>query len=400
LYADELLLPWLAALVERLPGVRLFDAHTHLGANDPDGSHCTSEELLDALDLIDARAVTFPLMEPGGYREANDAVLAAASESGGRLTPFCRIDPRDRPVGELERCHALGARGVKLHPRAERFDLRHPGVEAVLEAAQERRLPVIVHSGLGIPSLGRDALALCERFPGAPLILAHLGVSELSWIWRYVPDRPNLFFDTAWWNPADHLALFTQVPPGHILFASDTPYGTPAAAAIVALRCAMHAGLSPAQVWSVAGGQIQRLLAGEEPLDLGPAPALAGSASVGAGPDAPAAAPVSSPTPAPVSPRPVLLERVFTLLVGAMAQLLRDQPAADLIELARLGCRVDGDRPETGVLAEIAELLERRAGYLQTHEKDGRRPAGFHVILVAAALAAAPSAPLVGPAPH
>ncbi len=166
-------------------------------------------------------------------------------------------------------CLAAGGRGVKLHPRAERFDLRHPGVASVFAAAAEHRLPVIIHAGLGIPSLGCDALRLAERYPGTPLILAHLGVTDLAWIWRHLGHHPSLFFDTAWWNPADHLALFAHVPPGRILLGSDAPFGTPAAAAIVAIRCALQAGLTPTQIQAVTGGQLQHLLAGDDPADLG-----------------------------------------------------------------------------------------------------------------------------------
>jgi hypothetical protein len=113
--------------------------------------------------------------------------------------------------------------GVKLHPRAERFDLRHPGVAAVVASAAERRLPVTIHSGFGIGSLGRDALMLAERYPGAPLILAHLGVTDLAWVWRRLGGRPSLFFDTAWWNPADHLALFALVPRAGSCWAATPP---------------------------------------------------------------------------------------------------------------------------------------------------------------------------------
>src|SRR6266511_1135442 len=101
--------------------------------------------------------------------------------------------------------------------RAERFHLRHPGVTAVFALAAERRLPVIIPSGLGIPSLGRDALTLGDRYPEAPLVLAHVGVTDLAWIWRRLGEHPSIFFDTAWWNPADHLALFALVPPSRIL---------------------------------------------------------------------------------------------------------------------------------------------------------------------------------------
>src|SRR6266542_4024725 len=274
MYADELLLPWFCSLVE-------------------------------------GRAVVFPLMERAGYREANDAVLAAAAASDGRLVPFCRVDPHADPVGELERCVAAGARGVKLHPRAERFDLRHPGVAAVFGFAAERRLPVTINSGLGIPSLGRDALMLGERYPQAPLILAHVGVTDLAWIWRGLGEHPSVFFDTAWWNPADHLALFALVPPSRILLGSDAPYGTPAAAAIVAIRCGLQVGLTATQIEAVAGGQLERLLAGDDPLDLGPAPG-------------------------PTQTRPPLLDRVFVLLVGALARMLEGTPADGLVQLAWL----------------------------------------------------------------
>ena len=80
------------------------------------------------------------------------------------------------------------------------------------------------------------------------LILAHAGISDLSWIWREAPDHPNLFFDTAWWSPTDLQALLALVPPGQILFASDAPYGATAMSATWALRHALQVGLSPDQM--------------------------------------------------------------------------------------------------------------------------------------------------------
>jgi len=271
--ADALLEPWFSCLQDRLGPTRLFDCHTHLGCADPDGSCFDVDELLAALAVVDGRAVVFPLAEPDGYRAANDRMLAAAQVVEGRLVAFCRVDPHDGDAREVERALARGAAGIKLHPRAERFELGDPAVRRILAVANERRLPVIVHAGRGIPSLGRDALELARAYPRAPLILAHAAIADLGWIWREAAGQPNLFFDTAWWNTADQLALFALVPPGQILFASDTPYGRTIAAASVALRAALAAGLSGEQIAMVAGGQLERLLAGAEPLDLGPAPA-------------------------------------------------------------------------------------------------------------------------------
>ncbi len=64
------------------------------------------------------------------------------------------------------------------------------------------------------------------------------------------------------------------------------------------------------------------------------------------------------------------------------------------MQLARLGCQVDTDAQELRVLQAVAELLDRQQRFAQTTALDGRRAAGFHLVLAAAALAAAPDAPL------
>jgi uncharacterized protein len=370
LRADALVQPWWECVGERLPRLRLFDCHTHLGA-DPDGSRQTGAALLDALDLVSARAVVFPFAGEDGYRAANDRVLAAAAAGEGRLVGFCRVDPHAAGRAEAERAVGRGAAGIKLHPRAERFRLGDAAVQPILAFADERRLPVIVHAGRGVPSLGRDALDLAERHPHVPPVLAHAAIADLAWIWEAAAGHPNLFFDTAWWNTADLLALFTLVPPGQILFASDTPYGRPAAAAAVVLRAALATGLTDAQVESVGGGQLERLIAGRPPVDAGP-----------------------PPTAGPPAPGP-LLERVHTLLVAAIARMTTGQPAAEYLDLARLACRLPADHPDAAAAASVLELLDRHARFRADGPRQhGPRPAGIHMIFAAAAVARTPGAPL------
>ncbi|MDP8943652.1 MAG: amidohydrolase family protein [Actinomycetota bacterium] len=377
MYADALASPWFAALLEDLPPVELFDAHTHIGLDDPDGFRCTAEELTDALALAGSRAVVFPMQEPAGYPAANDRVLAAAAASEGRLVAFCRLDPARGAVREAERCLAAGARGLKLHPRAEAFSLADRPVADIFAVAHERRLPVIIHAGRGIPALGRHILGLSARFPDARPILAHAGVSDLAWIWRHLDDHPGVFFDTAWWHPVDLLALFALVPPGRILFASDTPYGTPVSSAVLSLRCAVQAGLTAEQLEAVAGGQLRRLLAGDPPLDLGPAPGPAGVA-----PD-------------------VLLERVYSLLVSGIARAMAGDESDEGVALARLACEVGESAPQAPACRSVLALLERYERFAgearrlaDAHGGPGRRFPGLHLLVLAAAVARTPAAGL------
>lgn len=369
MYADDLLRPW----IEALPDVDFFDAHTHTGSNDPDGYGVGAEQLLEALAIVDARAVVFTLHEPDGYREANDRVIAESEASDGRLVPFCRLDPNADPLTEAERCLSHGARGIKLHPRSERFTLDHPEVERLFALADERRLPILVHAGRGIPALGRHAYDLTGRHPNVRLILAHAGVSDLAWLWRHADERPNLLYDTSWWTAADFLALFSLVPPGRILIASDTPYGTPAVGLLLAARCALQAGLDREQLACVAGGQTERVVAGDELIDAGPAP----------GP----------PSQAP----DLLLERVHTYLVTASSRMLAGHSPGDYLGLARLACDVGDGAPQAPVAASVAALLDRLDRYLVDHPPRAGLPSpGVQIAIAASIVTRTPDVALPG----
>jgi predicted TIM-barrel fold metal-dependent hydrolase len=378
-YADEILLPWLEAAVSLVPGVELFDAHTHTGSNDPDGFKASAEELLAGLDVAGARAVVFTTQEPDGYSAANDRIIAEAEASEGRLVPFCRVDPADDPLAEAKRSLGNGAKGIKLHPRAEKFRLDDERLEPVFALADERRLPVLTHAGRGIPALGRDALEICGRHPGLRLILAHDGVSDLGWLWRHAADHPNLYFDTSWWSTTDHLTLFGLVPPGQILFASDMPYGTTTVGAIMALRCAFQVGLRPEQVSFIAGGQIQRLIACEEPEDLGPAP---GNQELRLD---------------------IVTQRIHDYAVAALSRMLIGDPAPDYVGLTRLACQLEEGTPHGDVGRSVVQLVEGIETYMGSI--DYRPPAagapgprlpypGITLMVIAANVAMTPDVPV------
>jgi uncharacterized protein len=360
---------------DEIPGVDIYDAHTHIGANDPDGFHCTGPELIELLDRAGARGVVFPMHEPDGYPAANDVVIAESEASDGRLVPFCRLDPEDEPLAEAERALAAGARGIKLHPRAEQFALDHPALQDVFALADERRLPVLVHAGRGIPALGRHSVEATGRYPGMRLILAHAGISDLSWIWQEAPSHPNLFFDTSWWAPTDLQGLMALVPPGQVLFASDAPYGSTVMSATWAIRHALQVGLNPDQVRSIMGGQIERPLAGEDPLDLGPA---------------------RGPAPLPTDP---LLDRAHTFLVASLGQGFVGQEPTETLALARLACDVGDHVPHAEVFRWIEWVIENRTDFDPGGpERPARFAKGLPLIVLACVLARTPDVPLP-PAP-
>jgi uncharacterized protein len=249
----------------RPAGAEVFDAHTHLGL-DEDGRSLDLETLLSQLDAANARrACVFPLHDPErkpSYSLPNDRVLQWAGESEGRLIPFCRLDPAEAPVAEGERCIARGARGIKLHPRAQAFAFDSPEMEAIFKLASEASVPILIHAGRGMPPIADGLADLALRYPDAVLILAHGAICDQGILTTRLADHPGVLYDTSCFFPMDLIELFARVPAERIVFASDPPYGLTSSGLYLALRVAAHAGLDEQAIGAVVGGTIAGLVDG------------------------------------------------------------------------------------------------------------------------------------------
>ncbi len=364
--------PWLEAIRLQTPGLELFDAHTHLGENDPDGMRQSPEELSEGLRSAGARGCfVFPMHEPDGYPPANDFVIEAATnanaDSDAGWVPFCRVDPSREPIQEAERCLAKGARGIKLHPRAEQFTLDHPAVPKLFALADERRLPILIHAGRGIPALGEHVIEYAGRFQNARFILAHAGVTDLAWIWRAVVDLPNVLFDSAWWLPSDLATLFTLVPPAQVLFASDAPYGQTAVSAAAQLRIALQAGLTTDQLRLIGSGQSLRIAAGEDLAVAGPAVGERERAGH------------------------LLLDRVAEMLMIATMLEFRLGDGGEMLALAQQACNVPDEIDDAPTFAAIGRLLDT---YASAHAANPNDRSTRALLMLATAIARTPDVPL------
>ena len=366
---DEVVRPLYGRAREALPaGTRWFDAHTHVGDQDPDGLTATAPDIVAGLDRAGQdRALVFPLHEPGGYTAANAVVRQAAARSSGRLVALARIDPNRDAVAEARRGLEGGAVGFKLHPRSERFGLPHAAVEAVVALAHEARAPVLLHAGRGIPRLGKAAVDLARRYPGARIILAHAGISDLGWLAPLTAELANLYFDTAWWQASDLLHLFTHVPPARILYASDMPYGSGRIAGLAALRAGLAVGLGRDALAAVVGGQLARVVDGSAPLDLGPAP---GAGALG--------------------PRRVAHERALAHLASAVHAIFRGGDPIEPLALALSACQTSSPEPALATIAALVEVaLDERAG-----AQPGDRWPGSYATIAAQLVAGTPDVPV------
>jgi predicted TIM-barrel fold metal-dependent hydrolase len=354
LYANALA-PFLAEAQRLLPAdAEVLDAHTHLGL-DEDGRSLSLEELLAQLDEAGARrACVFPLHDPErrpSYRVPNDRVLAWAAESEGRLIPFCRLDPFDGPVAEAERCLAAGARGIKLHPRAQEFAFDGNELEGIFAVAEEARVPILIHAGRGLPPIAEGLAELALRHPDVVLILAHGAICDQGVLTSMLAAHPNVLYDISCFFALDVVELLARAPVERIVFASDPPYGRTQSTLYLALRVAAHAGLDERATRGLLGETVAGLFDGR------------------------GLPPATPPRRGPEITLSGRLARVYNYgsLVGPALFAGVVEQAQAMLEMASAACR----DPEPGDVGEALAVLGsalRAAGALLQHE-DGIRPA-------------------------
>ena len=352
----------------------IFDAHIHLGT-DIDGMVGDHDELLGIQRAYGvARSFVFCLDEPDrhpSFTAANDRTLAHAGASPGELLPFVRLDLDERPVDEATRCLGLGARGIKLHPRAQRFLPDDPRLEPVFALAAERRVPILIHGGRGLPPIADSLERLLDRHAPPALIVAHAGIVDLAAMARNFAGRPGVFFDTSVWSPLDLLDLYRLVPPEQIVYASDYPYGRQPNSLLMAVRTARASGFDDRQLRAMLHDTAARIADGAEPVRP------------------------SAPQGAAELSHPVTFLRIHQYLTMASAMLWMRHPSDTygVIGLALNACdeRSNGYRAQTNQIRELLvvtrDLWELAS---QAEDETGRRRAqrgAFRLVHLASVLA-------------
>ena len=203
--------------------------------------------LVEESELDAAVICNFAWSEVERVRETNDYVLEAARASGGRLIPFCMVQPAagaEHVRGEMERVARGGARGIgELRPEQQGYSLVRGGAAALLawgSSAYDLQLLIHVSEPVGHRYPGKPATPMAEfaqflnHHPEAEVIGAHWGggLPFFALMPEVRQDLDRVHVDTAVSRSLYDDAVFRIVGDllGYesILFGSDYPLRDPA----------------------------------------------------------------------------------------------------------------------------------------------------------------------------
>src|SRR4029078_2012919 len=101
--------------------------------------------------------------------------------SEGRLIPYVRLDLTEGPIEEAQRCLDRGARGIRLPRGGHKFRLADERRARVFAVAAERRVPILIHGGRGLPPIADSLHRLARACTRAPPLIPHSRVPGFFW---------------------------------------------------------------------------------------------------------------------------------------------------------------------------------------------------------------------------
>jgi predicted TIM-barrel fold metal-dependent hydrolase len=209
----------------------LIDVHAHLGDGVVSGTTTTERDLLEAWEAagIDVAIVqpTMQRVDMESQRSIHDRIARMAKSYPGRVYGMCSLSPRLPPQlykDEAKRCiEELGFVGIKLNPLTQACGPMGPGGLMVFETCQSLGIPIMIHTGTGLPiSLPSLALPRARQFPEVKIVLAHSGMLWLADEAIIVAQEcPNVYLETSWTPVHVIKAMLRVLEPRRLLFASD-----------------------------------------------------------------------------------------------------------------------------------------------------------------------------------
>ncbi|MCI0421561.1 MAG: amidohydrolase family protein [Acidobacteria bacterium] len=212
-------------------GFSVFDAHTHIGIGLHHGRCHTADQLLAEMDSFGvdrSLAIPFPVVED--YRQAHDEIGRAVRAHPDRLVGAACIYPyipREEFQSEVKRCvEDLGFRALKLQPQYQPLNPLSGRSDFFYETALEYRLPVVIHTGTGIPyALPSLYIVPARKFPGLHMVLAHCGGGGILLSEAIVAATvcPNIYLELSSLMPHHIHEVLDHVPSSRLMIGSDLP---------------------------------------------------------------------------------------------------------------------------------------------------------------------------------
>ncbi len=213
----------------------VIDTHTHFGPGT--GIYfpkVTAEQMIDTMDRCGVRLIiSAPHMALVDTDRGNMQTAELVAEYPDRFRGYWGVNPNypDRVERDLVRFEEFtGFVGFKFLSDYHRVAITDPRYAPVLEYAQERKLPILMHTW---GHSGFDGPALVEtvagRYPDVTILMGHSGYGQWNKSIQVARDHPNVYLElTAAYSVRGAIeAMVKGAGSEKITFGTDLPWFDP-----------------------------------------------------------------------------------------------------------------------------------------------------------------------------
>ena len=209
--------------------VKIIDSHVHLGDSRVTTGRATEESLLKDIEINNLFGMcVLPLPEP--YPDSftlHNRIDAMSKANPGKFWGVIDINPRhddDEYNAEVARCvNDLGFVAVKMHPYLESTKPHDRHAVKIYEAAIRHNIPMIVHTGMGVPqALPSMMIKIAKKYPELVIVLAHSGgPMYFDEAVAVASMFDNVFLETSQCSPHQIRGGINELGASKLMFGSD-----------------------------------------------------------------------------------------------------------------------------------------------------------------------------------
>lgn len=252
-----------------LNDIEIIDSHVHTFANeDVSGKIMAAFNKIYDIQFANPGNGTiesvYQNMETGGIDKtvmANFAppriidqnnlwTLETAKASNGRLVPLVSFHPEMQGsfAENLDKYISMGAKGIKLHPMAQGFDVRDERMDELYQRCSELDFAILIHCGRVSNARTNEfsdyecIVPVIEKYPRIPIILAHMADGNVEHVLEASKKYENVYFDTSivitgypeiinvnepsWLDDGEVVDIINEIGAGKVIYGSDYPWGS------------------------------------------------------------------------------------------------------------------------------------------------------------------------------
>jgi predicted TIM-barrel fold metal-dependent hydrolase len=207
----------------------IVDVHVHLGFDYTFDEDFAREEIVEK---IDAHGVDVQIVQPGTCHDIetvsqqHNDIASLCNEYIGKFYGMANPSPhlpKEQYDDEVKRCmEELGFVAIKLNTIAHGVNPSTKDGRKTFDAARKYDVPLMVHTGAGIPFAGPvNLIDLAREYPDVKIIMAHCGMLIFANEAAVVFDQCENVYGDSSWSPGFFIKNWLRTYGHRIMLGTD-----------------------------------------------------------------------------------------------------------------------------------------------------------------------------------